>query len=105
MGLFPFIDDALLVNKANKHVLESLEVRTSRIRAFLTRFKSSLEYDIVPITDVYGPTAWDPNIQALVVSKETISGGDASTYLSTALKSHPHPASPQRRPYELCYDE
>lgn len=70
-------DDALLVNKANKHVLESLDVRTSRIRAFLTRFKSSLEYDIVPITDVYGPTAWDPNIQAIIVSKETIAGGDA----------------------------
>ena len=35
--------------------------------------------DITPIVDVYGPTSWDPNIQALVVSKETISGAEAST--------------------------
>jgi pantetheine-phosphate adenylyltransferase len=40
-------------------------------------FKPRLVYDIVPIHDVYGPTATDPNIQALVVSKETASGGKA----------------------------
>jgi pantetheine-phosphate adenylyltransferase len=40
-------------------------------------FKPSLDYYIVPINDVYGPTATDPNIQALVVSKETASGGKA----------------------------
>lgn len=39
----------------------------------------SLEYDIVPISDVYGPTATDPDIQALVLSQETVAGGDAST--------------------------
>jgi len=70
-------DDALLKNKANKHVLETLSRRMERTRAFLTLFKPSVEYDIVPISDVYGPTAWDPNIQALVVSKETLSGAAA----------------------------
>ncbi|THH30359.1 hypothetical protein EUX98_g3817 [Antrodiella citrinella] len=70
-------DDALLKNKANKHVLEPLSRREERTRAFLTLFKPSVEYDIVPIVDVYGPTAWDPNIQALVVSKETLSGAAA----------------------------
>jgi pantetheine-phosphate adenylyltransferase len=44
-------------------------------------FKPSLDYDIVPIHDVYGPTATDPNIQALVVSKETASGGRAGKCL------------------------
>src|SRR5712671_5077209 len=43
-------------------------------------FKSSLVYEIVPINDVYGPTATDPNIQALVVSKETASGGNAGKW-------------------------
>ena len=71
-------DDNLLVNKANKHVLEPLTRRIDRVQAFLTSFKPSLEYHIVPIQDVYGPTAVDPNIQALVVSKETLSGGAAS---------------------------
>jgi hypothetical protein len=50
------------------------------IREFLSAFRPGLEYYIVPIQDVYGPTGWDPDVQALVVSKETISGADASTY-------------------------
>ncbi|CAL1705139.1 unnamed protein product [Somion occarium] len=68
-------DDILLQNKANKHVLEPLSVRCERTRNFLALFNPSITPDIVPITDVYGPTAWDPNIQALVVSRETLSGG------------------------------
>ncbi|KAF9791216.1 hypothetical protein BJ322DRAFT_1104878 [Thelephora terrestris] len=68
-------DENLLVNKANKHVLESLTHRIDRVRSFLTSFKPSLEYEIVPIHDVYGPP--DPEIQALVVSKETLSGAAA----------------------------
>ncbi|KAF8163604.1 hypothetical protein B0H34DRAFT_787823 [Crassisporium funariophilum] len=70
-------DDSLLQNKANQHVLEKLPVRTERVRKFLQFFKPSIEADIVPINDVYGPTGWDPNIQALVVSKETLSGAEA----------------------------
>ncbi|KAJ7125493.1 Nucleotidylyl transferase [Mycena crocata] len=70
-------DDALLTRKANAHVLESLAQRTATVRRFLTAFKPGLVYDIVPISDVYGPTGWDPNIQALVVSKETASGAAA----------------------------
>lgn len=75
-------DDALLQNKANKHVLENIHVRTEQVRKFINFFKPSIIPDIVPIVDVYGPTRWDPNIQALVVSKETISGAEASTSLS-----------------------
>jgi len=73
------------VNKANKHVLEPLALRISRVRSFLALFKPNLEYDIVPIQDVYGPTAVDPNIQGLVVSKETLSGGAASSFIPPAL--------------------
>ncbi|TFK54741.1 Nucleotidylyl transferase [Heliocybe sulcata] len=68
-------DDELLVNKSNKEVLEKLPDRIARVRGFLELFKPGLVYDIVPIKDVYGPTAWDPNIQALVLSQETVSGG------------------------------
>lgn len=75
------------MKKANKHVIESLTYRIDRVRSFLTSFKSDLEYDIVSIQDVYGPTAVDPNIQALIVSKETLSGGAASGFISpTPLK-------------------
>jgi len=72
-------DDALLQKKANKHVLENMAVRTEQVRNFLQFFKPSIVLDITPIVDVYGPTGWDPNIQALVVSKETTSGAEAIT--------------------------
>lgn len=49
-------------------------------RQFGKTFNPKLEYDAVPIIDVYGPTAWDPNIQALVLSHETRGGGAASQY-------------------------
>jgi len=70
-------DDSLLLNKKNRNVLEALPLRIQRVREFLSLFKPGLEYDIIAIQDVYGPTGWDPNIQALVVSKETKSGADA----------------------------
>ncbi|KAF9479297.1 hypothetical protein BDN70DRAFT_878974 [Pholiota conissans] len=70
-------DDALLQGKANKHVLEKLPRRTQRVHDFVRLFKPQIIPDIVPINDVYGPTGWDPDIQALVVSKETLSGGEA----------------------------
>ena len=37
---------------------------------------SSVEYDVLAIRDVCGPTGYEPNIQALIVSKETKKGGD-----------------------------
>ena len=43
---------------------------------FLSDVSPDLVYDVVPITDVYGPTAWDPDLNGLVVSLETIRGGD-----------------------------
>ncbi|KAG8998696.1 hypothetical protein FRB95_012181 [Tulasnella sp. JGI-2019a] len=67
-------DDTLLVNKNNREILEPLSYRMEQVRRFMTSFKPGLELEIVPIQDVYGPTGWDPDIQALVVSRETQSG-------------------------------
>lgn len=60
--------------KANKDVIEPFSVRIEKVRTFLQFFKPGLEYDIVSINDVYGPTGWDPDIQALVTSQETLDG-------------------------------
>ncbi|KAI5124568.1 hypothetical protein M0805_003088 [Coniferiporia weirii] len=70
-------DDKLLQKKSNKEVLEVLDIRIRRVREFMEFFKPGLFYDVVTIEDVYGPTAVDPNIQALVVSKETLAGASA----------------------------
>lgn len=58
-------------------MLENLPERMQGVHRFMELFKPSLVYEIVPLHDVCGPTATDPNIQALVVSKETASGGKA----------------------------
>lgn len=68
----------LLKGKKYRHVMEPINVRTSKVEAFLARFKPSLRCDAVPIADVYGPTATDPDIQALIVSYETLSGAASS---------------------------
>ncbi len=80
-----FADDALLTKKDNRDVLESLRERIQGVHRFMELIKPSLVYDIVPLHDVYGPTATDPNIQALVVSKETASGGKAGKCLMTVV--------------------
>lgn len=61
--------------------MESLETRITHVKDFLRLFKPGLIYDVVPINDVYGPTGSDPNIQALVVSKETMNGAESSQLL------------------------
>lgn len=71
-------DDTLLKNKKYREVMEDLPRRTERVHEFLRLFRPGIIYDIVPIQDVYGPTGWDPNIQGLVVSYETLSGAESS---------------------------
>ena len=58
--------------------MESIEARQNAVRAFLQLFRPQIEAEVVAISDVYGPTATDHDIQALVVSKETISGAQSS---------------------------
>ncbi|KAH0830628.1 hypothetical protein J3R83DRAFT_2083 [Lanmaoa asiatica] len=69
--------DALLKNKSNPHLLESSHTRADKTRSFLTLFRPDLEYELIDLQDVCGPTAYDPDIQAVVVSKETLSGAAA----------------------------
>lgn len=82
--------DHLLSSKVNVNLIEPLQRRISAIEAFLIRRggrirtkqpdqtqSSVIEIDVVEITDPFGPTAWDEDIQALVVSRETFGGGEA----------------------------
>ncbi|GAA5824015.1 hypothetical protein JCM11251_003380 [Rhodosporidiobolus azoricus] len=69
-------DDTLLKNKKLAHLLEPLSVRMRNVERFMDLVRPGVEKEVVPLTDVYGPTAHDPSIQALVVSDETRAGGD-----------------------------
>ncbi|KAH9812123.1 hypothetical protein DFH28DRAFT_1031968, partial [Melampsora americana] len=70
-------DDNLLINKKYKSELQSLKDRTNSVKGFLNQISfNSLEILTPALKDLYGPTATDPNIQALIVSHETLSGAD-----------------------------
>eukprot|EP00123_Amoebidium_parasiticum_P018698 comp24264_c3_seq6/m.45171 comp24264_c3_seq6/g.45171 ORF comp24264_c3_seq6/g.45171 comp24264_c3_seq6/m.45171 type:complete len:321 (-) comp24264_c3_seq6:179-1141(-) len=67
--------DPLLVNKKNREFLESEAQRIENARAFMATVRPGIDYTMVPLYDVYGPTASDPEITALAVSLETEKGG------------------------------
>ncbi|KAK6902893.1 hypothetical protein I203_108153 [Kwoniella mangroviensis CBS 8507] len=95
--------DSLLGSKKYHKIVENLDKRLEGVERFLERLggvgldhrkndhvlssspetgKGASEKDVISlqvqeITDIYGPTSTDPNIHALVVSRETVSGGQA----------------------------
>lgn len=82
------MSDRLLKTKNHPELLEPLPQRKDHVEAFLTRCGATkaqtdgntgdkIQMDVVEIEDPYGPTAWDADIHALVVSRETASGGGA----------------------------
>lgn len=64
----------LLVNKKFAEALESYDTRKNAACDFVKRLYPQLVLDPVVLTDIYGPTAVDPNIDALVISHETEKG-------------------------------
>lgn len=66
--------EALLENKKFPASMQSYSERREVTLAFLRLVRRNLQAEIVPITDVYGPTLATPDIDAIVVSKETLTG-------------------------------
>ncbi|CDO95464.1 unnamed protein product [Kluyveromyces dobzhanskii CBS 2104] len=69
-------DQELLANKKHKALLEPFNVRSKNVEGFIKLLKPMLKLEIIAIRDVCGPTGSVPDIQALVVSRETMSGGN-----------------------------
>jgi pantetheine-phosphate adenylyltransferase len=67
----------LLAAKDLSEFLEPLALRTTIVEEWLRSVKPSLMYDLPPINDPYGPSVVDPNLQAIIVSEETVAGGQA----------------------------
>ncbi|PRQ74496.1 hypothetical protein AAT19DRAFT_14849 [Rhodotorula toruloides] len=82
-------DDALLKNKKHRDLLEPLNVRIRNVQSFVALIRPEIQCECVPLQDVYGPTANDPSIQALVVSDETKAGGDTINKLRTSRSLPP----------------
>ncbi|XP_040187730.1 bifunctional coenzyme A synthase isoform X4 [Rana temporaria] len=68
-------DGELLDNKILKELIEPYEKRVNKLSQFLVDVKPSLIYDMVPISDPYGPSITDPDLKCIVVSEETRKGG------------------------------
>lgn len=67
-------DGPLLASKVLPELIKPVEERVLEVKRFLSDVKAGIELDVVPITDVYGPTAWDSKLECLVVSPETARG-------------------------------
>lgn len=70
-------DQELLKNKVLKELIEPYSRRVQKLREFLNDVKPSLQYDIVPLSDPFGPSVSDAELQCIVVSEETRRGGEA----------------------------
>lgn len=64
-------------DKVLKELIESYDRRVQGLQEFLNDVKPSLKYEIVPLSDPFGPSISDPELQCIVVSEETRRGGEA----------------------------
>lgn len=67
-------DVNMIQSKILWELIEPVEQRIKAVLDFLTDINPELEYNVVPIQDLYGPTKHDPRLQLIVVSEETIRG-------------------------------
>ncbi|KAF7726488.1 hypothetical protein EC973_008723 [Apophysomyces ossiformis] len=70
-------DDEMLKNKKYREYIASVQDRIENVRQYLHMIKRGITYEVVPISDPFGPTITDPTIEALICSHETLKGGEA----------------------------
>ncbi|XP_011406584.1 PREDICTED: bifunctional coenzyme A synthase-like [Amphimedon queenslandica] len=70
-------DGPLLAKKVLGELIKPIDYRIRKVESILRDVKCGLELEVVPITDVFGPAGWDSGLNCLVVTPETLKGGDA----------------------------
>lgn len=67
----------LSLHKSLASLIEPFATRQQNVAAYLDHQGYQGKYTLVELTDPFGPTATDPNIDALIVSQMTQAGADA----------------------------
>lgn len=69
-------DAGMIKSKKLWELIESSETRINNVKNFVLDVEPMLEVSVVPISNMFGPTITEPNIDMIVVSQETTKGGN-----------------------------
>ncbi|EFA07751.2 bifunctional coenzyme A synthase [Tribolium castaneum] len=67
-------EESMLPGKILWELIENLDVRIQNVENFLNDICAELDYNVVPISDPFGPSITDPTMEMIVVSEETVKG-------------------------------
>ncbi|XP_053722055.1 bifunctional coenzyme A synthase isoform X1 [Synchiropus splendidus] len=70
-------DQAMLKKKVLSELIQPYSLRVQKLQEFLHDVKPSLQIEITPLEDPFGPSTTDPLLECIVVSEETRRGGNA----------------------------